>query len=217
MNRHVPILFFIITFAGVVFYAARKPVLLAIGDFLVVQDVLRPADIIHVIAGPDHRTDYGIELYKKGYAKRIVFTGGWCSLHNIYHGQHGKERALEQDVPLEAIVIDESEVKSTYSEVERLKEFIHQSNEPIRSVIVVSDPHHMRRARWAYRRVLENVADVQMAPVPFGSSPYQRMWWEDKESRTMVKDEYTKFAYYLARYRLSWGSLRTWLASLDRD
>lgn len=204
-------------FVGIVFYAARKPILLAIGDFLVVQDDLHPTDIIHVIAGPDDRTDYGIKLYKKGYAKRIFFTGGWCSEHNIYHGQHGKERALEQGVPLEAIVTDESEVKSTYSEVDKLKEFIHQSKEPIRSVIVISDPHHMRRARWAYRHVLGSATEVQMAPVPFGSSPYQRMWWKDRESRRMVKDEYTKFGYYLARYRLSWGLLRTWLASLDRD
>lgn len=77
---------------------ARRPLLLAIGDFLIVEDALHDADVIHVIAGPDDRTDYAIQLYKQGYARRILFTGGWCTCHSYYHGQHGRERALEQGV-----------------------------------------------------------------------------------------------------------------------
>jgi len=37
-----------------------------IGDFLVVEDDLRPADVIHIIAGDDYRTDYAIQLYQQG-------------------------------------------------------------------------------------------------------------------------------------------------------
>jgi len=40
--------------------------LLMIGDFLVVEDDLRPADVIHIIAGDDYRTDYAIQLYQQG-------------------------------------------------------------------------------------------------------------------------------------------------------
>jgi len=199
------------------FVLARKPLLLAIGDFLVVEDVLHAADVIHVIAGPDDRTDYAIQLYKQGYAKRILFTGGWCTEHNYYHGQHGRERALEQGVPPEAIVSDESPVTSTYAEVERLKALIEVDPAAIQSVISVSDPYHMRRARWTYRRVLGKGIRVQMAPIPFASSTYSRYWWTDPASRQYVKEEYLKLAYYCARYRLSWGPLREWLASLDRE
>ena len=198
-------------------FLTHERILLAVGDFLVVQDKLQTADVIHVIAGPDHRTDYGIRLYQQGYSRQIFFTGGWCPLHNVYHGPHGRERALEQRLRLEAIAIDDSRVISTYSEVVRLKEFMAQSQAPIRSVIVVSDPHHMRRARWAYRQVLGDEIGVRMAPVPFELSPYQRQWWTDGNSVKMVKDEYVKFVYYFARYRVSWGPAREWLASLDRD
>jgi uncharacterized SAM-binding protein YcdF (DUF218 family) len=202
---------------GTTLFLAREPILLATGDLLVVQDELHPADVIHVIGGPDDRTDYAIQLYKQGYARQLFFTGGWCTFHNYYHGQHGRERALEQGIPLEAVAIDDLRVTSTYSEAVKLKEFLAGSATPMRSVIIVSDAHHMRRARWTYRQVLGNRIGVQMAPVPFELSPYQRRWWTDGESRHLVWNEYRKILYYYARYQLTWGPVREWLASLDQD
>jgi uncharacterized SAM-binding protein YcdF (DUF218 family) len=200
-----------------ILYLTHEPILLAIGDFLVVRDELQPADVIHVISGPDDRTDYAIQLYQQGYARQIFFTGGWCSFHNYYHGQHGRERALEQGVPPEAIAIDDSVVTSTYAEVVQLNDFITHSQILVRSVIVVSDPHHMRRARWTYRQVLGDQVRIRMAPVPFDRSPYQRRWWTDEGSRGYVKSEYLKIVYYYARYRLGLGPLKEWLASLDQE
>ena len=208
----VPIFLF-----GATLFVAREPILLAIGDFLVVQDKLYPADVIHVIGGLDDRTDYAIRLYQRGYARQIFFTGGWCSFHNYYHGQHGKERALEQGVPPEAIAFDDSQVASTYAEIVRLKEWIARSPAPVRSVIVVSDPFHMRRARWTYRQLLGDQVGAQMAPIPFDLTPYQRRWWTDEKSRNYVKSEYLKIAYYYARYRFGVGPLGEWLSSLDQD
>jgi len=180
-----------------------------------VHDSLQPADVLHVIAGDDYRTDYAIQLYKEGFSKVIFFTGGWCALHHYYHGRHAKERALAQGVPLEAIAVDESPVTSTYSEALRLKAYIAQSHNPIRSVIVVSDPFHMRRVRWTYQHVLDDEIKVQMAPVPFETSRYQQHWWEDDESRLMVKEELLKLLYYYIRYGLGWTPLSKWLAAFD--
>jgi uncharacterized SAM-binding protein YcdF (DUF218 family) len=215
--KHLPVIVVAVVLACAILFLARKPILLAIGDFLVVRDNLRPADVIHVIAGPDDRTDYAIQLYQQGYGDKIFFTGGWCSFHLLYHGERGRLRALDQGVPPDAIAIDESDVTSTYSEAVRLKEFIAQSEPPIQSVIVVSDPYHMRRARWTYRRVLGEQVSIQMAPIPFELSSYQRRWWTDDKSRRYVKDEYLKMAYYYARYQFSWGPVREWLASLDTE
>ena len=201
---------------GTLFLTGEK-ILLAIGNFLVIKDDLQPADVIHVIAGGDYRTDYAIKLYQQGYGKQIFFTGGWCQRHNFFHGQHGKALAAKQGIPISAIAIDDSEVKSTYSEVVRLKEYIAQNQMRIRSVIVVSDPHHMWRARWTYKNVIDGSISIQMAPVPFGLSPFQRSWWTDTLSRRMVREEYMKILYYYARYQFSWGPLETWLTSLDKE
>jgi uncharacterized SAM-binding protein YcdF (DUF218 family) len=202
---------------GAVLFFFKEPIALAVGGFLMIQDDLQPADVIHVIAGGDDRTDHAIQLYKQGYGKQIFFTGGWCTQHGYYHGEHGAERAMAQGVEPEGIAFDDSRVISTYDEVVLLKEFIAKSPAPIRSVITVSDAFHGRRAVLTDRLVFGDAVTVQFSPVPFEASTYTRRWWTDPVSRQYVRDEYIKLLYYLARYRLSWGPIRQWLASLDRN
>ena len=195
----------------------RERVLTAVGDFLIVQDALQPADVIHVIAGEDYRTDYAIELYQQGYAPKLFFTGGWCIPHGYYHGEHAKERSLAAGVPTDVIAFDDSAVTSTYAEAQRLKEWMDHNPRPVRSVIVVSDPYHMRRASWIYRWVLGSQVRIEMAPVPFSQAPLQQQWWKDQASQRYVRDEYGKLAYNVLRYRLSWGIFQDWLASFDTE
>ncbi len=194
----------------------RERILISIGDFLIVQDTLEPANVIHVIAGEDYRTDYAFQLYRQGNGKTIFFTGGWCNIHLYGHGAHAREKALAQGLPLDVIVSNDSEVMSTYMEAERLKEWIASNSSPVQSIIVVSDPFHMRRARWAYRKVFGDQVQIQMAPVPFELTPYQSTWWKDVASRKYVQEEYFKFIFYLFRYQYSSGSFKDWLASFDK-
>ena len=130
----------------------QGPVLQAIGDYLVIRDGLQPADVIHVSAGPDHRARYAIQLYQEGYGERIFFTGGRCQSQDAPREHRCADLAEREGIPKNAITVDGAAVESTYAEAVRLKEFIDRSREPVRSVIVVSDPHHTRRARWTYRR-----------------------------------------------------------------
>ena len=194
----------------------RERWLVLIGDFLLIQDTLEPADVIHVIAGEDYRTDYAFQLYRQGYAETIFFTGGRCGSHLSGHGARAKELALAQGLPLDSIAFDDSEVMSTYMEAEKLKEWIVRNSSPVKSIIVVSDPFHMRRARWTYRKVFGDQIQIQMAPIPFELTSYQSTWWKDEESRKYVQEEYLKFIYYLFRYQYSWGVFRDWLSSLDK-
>jgi len=200
---------------GAVLLLVYEPILLAIGDYLVVHDALEPADVIHVIAGHDDRTDHAIRLYQEGYGRQIFFTGGWCPEIQGDHGERGRALAVQQGVPARAIATDSAAVTSTYDEALRLRAFIAQSAEPVRSVIVVSDPFHMRRAQWAFRHVLGAGVRVQMAPIPFALTSLQRRWWTDPASRTYVFEEYGKMAYYYARHGLGWQPLSDWLAAFD--
>lgn len=194
-----------------------KKLLLAVGNTLIVQDELQPADVIHVIAGHDYRTEYAIQLFNQGLGKTVFFTGGWCTEHLYYHGQHARSLALAAGIPQTAIVADDTAVKSTYEEVERLKVWIDQNPSPIRSVLVISDPFHMLRARWTYQQILGEKVKIEMAPVPFALTPYRQEWWTDDLSRGYVRDEYEKLVYYIIRYKLAWGPFKDWLASLDTN
>ena len=197
-----------------ILFRERIPVL--IDDYLVVQDSLKAADVIHVIAGEDYRTDYAFQLYQQRYGKTIFFTGGWRDIQPYEHGAHARAKALVQGVPFDSIESDDSAVMSTYMEPERLKEWTQHQSSPVRSIIVVSDPFHMRRTRWTYQKVFGDQVQIQMAPVPFKLTPDQSRWWEDPESRNYVKEECLKFAFYLFRYQYSWGFLRGWLSSFDK-
>lgn len=214
--KHILIITIIIVLLWATLFLTREPILLAIGDLLVVRDELHPADVIHVISGPDYRTDYAIQLHQQDYGRQLFFTGTWCPLIRANHAEHGRERAIEQGVPPQAIAIDGSWVTSTYSEAVKLKEFMAGSQVPIHSVIVVSDPHHMRRVRWTYRHLLGDQVSLRMAPVPFELSPCQRRWWTSEKSRQVVRDEYLKMVYYYVRYHFSGGPVREWLVSLDQ-
>lgn len=183
-----------------------------IGNFLVVQNDLRPADVIHVIAGDDYRTAYAIQLYKQGYARMLFFTGGWCQYHGYYHGEHALQLALEAGIPQQAIAYDDSTVTSTYDEALLLKKFILGNQPAYHTVIVVSDPYHMRRSQWTYHHIIGKGFTVLMAPVPFDRTPFKQQWWTDSASTSYVKEEYQKLIYYFFRYQLN----LKWLAGLDK-
>lgn len=187
------------------------------GDYLVVESPLDKVDVLHVIAGDDERVAYAIRLYNEGYAGRLFFTGGWCDVLQDEHGRLAREQALEAGVPEAAIVIDDTPVTSTYMEAQRLKMWMDQQPTAVESVMVVSDPFHMRRVKWTYRWLLGKHVRLEMAPEPFGMSLHQRRWWLDDGSRRMVGSEYLKLGYYLLRYRLARGALADWLARFDTE
>jgi uncharacterized SAM-binding protein YcdF (DUF218 family) len=190
----------------------REQIGLRVGNFLIVQDVPAPADIVHVIAGDDYRTEYAIQLYKQGLARTIFFTGGWCTTHKYYHGEHGMQLALQEGVPQEAIAYDDTPVFSTYDETVLLKKYLEKYLPTAQSIIVVSDPFHMRRARWTNEMVFGKGMKISMLPVPFDQTPFTQPWWKDSASRRYVRDEYKKLIYYYFRYQLGW----TWLSILDK-
>jgi len=201
----------ILIFASLlVFY----PVFLkAIGEFLIIEDPLTHADVIHVIAGEDYRTQYAIQLYQQGYADSLFFTGGWCDKHQWEHGVHARQMAIAQGVPPQSIGSDDSPVTSTYSEVQNLKKWVISQPASLHTIMVVSDPYHMRRAKWTYQIVFGKEFTILMAPVPFDQTPYRQEWWKDAETRHFVMEEYLKILYYLLRYGLS----IQWLEILDTE
>jgi uncharacterized SAM-binding protein YcdF (DUF218 family) len=201
----------------ILIYIFQEKILLAIGNFLIIQDHLQLSDVIHVASGPDYRTNYAIQLYKQGLGKFLFFTGGWCEEIQGVHADRSRQQAIEENIPAGNIGVDAYQVVSTFQEAQRLKLWIEQTQMPVHSVIIVSDPHHMRRARWAYQQVLGKNVKLIMAPVPFAQTPYQQRWWTDSTSRIMVRDEYIKMVYYYARYKFSWGPLKDWLASFDTE
>jgi uncharacterized SAM-binding protein YcdF (DUF218 family) len=180
---------------------AREPILLGIGNFLIVQDDLQPADLIHVLGGDVERIDYAIELYKQGLGGRILFTGGRLELPlvNATYSQLAREYAESKGVLAEAILPEESKATSTFEEVLELQEIL-KSDSSLQTIIIVSSPYHLRRARWIFNKNLGHRVKLQFAPVPFEKSRLKQRWWTEELSLQAVVNEYLKIPFYLLKY-----------------
>lgn len=181
----------------------RETVLLAVGNFLIVQNELEPADLIHVLGGGDvGRVDHGVALYKQGLGKQLFFTGGRVEprgMFNLPDSFLSGDYAELQGVSPEDILLRGDAAANTYEEAVTLRDLLDKEN-AIHSVIIVSTPYHLQRARWIFNKVVGNRVHLQYALVPFAISQYQQRWWEDKLSRAMVKNEYLKLLFYFLRY-----------------
>ncbi|MCB0164741.1 MAG: YdcF family protein [Anaerolineae bacterium] len=169
------------------------PILHGLGHYLMVEeDELQPADLIHSLGGNFSRLDYTDRLYRQGYAPTLFITGD--SDAAVY-----RRYLFKKGIPAAAIRPDISHATSTYEEALELNAYLNR-HPAVRSVIIVSSPYHMRRARWTFERVLGHRVTLQFAPVPFKAGHVQPQWWRDPVSRHNVVSEWVKLVYYHLRY-----------------
>jgi uncharacterized SAM-binding protein YcdF (DUF218 family) len=70
-----------------------------------------------------------------------------------------------------------------------------------RSLIIVTDPHHTRRARMAFRDVFHNTSIAVMVR-PVNESEYRAdSWWQTRDGLRETWTEYVKLLLYVVGYR----------------
>mgnify|MGYP003534586658 CR=1 FL=1 len=89
------------------------------------------------------RINHSIWLYKKGYVKKIIFTGGKAEGKNYSESEVAKKYAIQQNVNKNDILIEE---KSTITDenLKYAKPIMDSLN--YKTALIVSDPLHMKRA-----------------------------------------------------------------------
>ena len=192
-------------------YVARRPLLTSPAVYLRLEDPLRPADLIAVMPSDWQGVDYGIELYKKGYAPRLMLIGGYPFKLIAQDGeslrvvkmdweQVARGIALQAGVPDDAILTRGG--SSTYEQARQFVDLAEASQ--LNTVIIVTDDVHSRRISWS---VAKFPASARLAliysPVPRSIYLPQEQfeadqWWADEESAKQVFAEYVKLGYYLA-------------------
>ena len=192
-------------------YVARRPLLASPAVYLRIEDPLRPADLIAVMPSGWEGVDYGIELYKQGYAPKLMLIGGYpfeflqkdgpsFRVVRIDWELVARAIALEAGVPDDAILTRGG--SSTYEQARQFVELAEASQ--LNTVIIVTDDVHSRRISWS---VAKFPASAKLAliysPVPRSIYLPQEQfeadqWWADEESAKQVFAEYVKLGYYLA-------------------
>lgn len=132
------------------------------------------------------RIRHAVDLYRSGDIRYLIFTGG--SPHPDYpsEGDVGRLYALKQGVPDDAIVSEERS-HSTWENLEYAQKFF--ASRDIRTVIIVSDPLHLRRAMLIAE---EQGIDAYASPTP--SSRFQTV---ETKARLLWHETWLLLAYFV--------------------
>lgn len=187
-------------------WLARVRILAAAGRFLVDAEGAQQAGLILLLNGDlDTRPAAAAALWKQGLAPRIAIARSESSravqmglVPNVT--DLGIEMLLREGVPRTAI--DEMPfpggVTNTRDEARALHAWLR--GHPARSIVVVTNAIHTRRARWIFSRELRDTG-VRLF---FHAVPDRRYsvdrWWDNEHGFLGVYNEYLKLVYYHLRY-----------------
>jgi uncharacterized SAM-binding protein YcdF (DUF218 family) len=130
----------------------------------------QPADAIVVFAGGvgesgtagvgvQERVAAAVNLYRGGFAPAIVFSSGY--VFTLREAEVMKAIAVDQGVPAEAIVLEES-AANTYENVRNTNQIAQQRGWT--RVLLVSSPYHMLRATRTWHKVAPGVSVIPTPP-----------------------------------------------------
>ena len=216
VRRQVVILSGLFVLIVLLLYGMRRPLLRQIGAFPTIADELKPVDLVVVISGTLPEIHYGLDLYHKGYGKKMLFLGHFpvelaviskepFEVMEKPWDEIAAHMATHSGVPADALIFSNAFDNSTYDRVASLIRAAKEHNQ--QSMIIVTSPSYSRRVALSARHLLQdNGPNFLMAPTPQHYYPeayrfHVDDWWLNENHPKMVFDEYTKLVYYWLKYR----------------
>lgn len=131
------------------------------------------ADVIIAVSGGDTtaRAQEAIDLYKDGWAPRLIFSGAALDTTGPSNAAVMREQALSQGVPSSVITIEQ---QSQTTEQNAAKTSSILTSKDIQSAIVVTSAYHMKRTMIEFRRSAPNVS---FRAHPVASDDQWSSWW----------------------------------------
>lgn len=150
------------------------------------------SDLVVSLGGEAYRRGgKAAELWRAGLAPRIFLAGP------AGPGDARVALLARQGVPASAILADG---KSRHSWDEAVNTYRLMEANGWKSVLVVSDPPHLRRLSWTWEHVFVGSGmSFRLIPAPMPGWDAAH-WWRDPGSAHYVKTELEKLVFYLFRY-----------------
>jgi uncharacterized SAM-binding protein YcdF (DUF218 family) len=144
------------------------------------RDTARPVAAIVVMGAAQYggrpspvfraRIDHGIDLWRRGLAPRLIFTGGPGDRDTTSEAAVAERYAIDHGVTPRAIMI-ENAGRSTVESLQHVAALMDA--EPSRTVVLVSDPFHILRLTILARRY-----GLTAYASPTRTSPISTSWRE---------------------------------------
>jgi uncharacterized SAM-binding protein YcdF (DUF218 family) len=185
---------------------------MALPRLLQVEDPIQKAEYILPLAGNWHRMIKAAELYKAGYAPRILLSNAVIrppnridrlreemGIQRLSPRVFRKRLMFHLGIPEEALIAFGDGHISTTEESEAFKHHLKEQKTNSRSgtprrVILVTSPFHTRRAKMIFEATMPDINFMMTSP-PEGKLKAQ--WWRDQRSAQLAVSEGFKIAFYL--------------------
>lgn len=171
-----------------------KKTLAGLWDYLAEEDGVKPAEVIVVMGGPGiARVEHAVEMYQKGVAPKIMFTGSHASYipkPEQTEAEYYQSVALERGVK-ESDIIVEAEARNTPESAVNAATIFQQWDELPETIIIVTLPYHMRRSWLTMRAAADWNPEVVRQTVP--SAKFTREgYYHDFNGWSYIFTEYIK-------------------------
>ncbi len=113
--------------------------------------------------GYEERVQYAVELYKKGFAKHILFSSGYLYVYE--EPLIMKALAISLGVPAEAILL-EDKARNTYENIAFSKRILEKKG--WHTIMLISSPYHMRRVSLVAKKIAADMKIIY-TPIPYSN------------------------------------------------
>jgi uncharacterized SAM-binding protein YcdF (DUF218 family) len=139
-----------------------REIIMAIVD----NDCLKPSDAIILLEGDGlHRFQKAVDLYKKGYGKKIVFSGAIVQKeYGSYPFEEVKPFILNAGVPEKDLIHEDKSLQTQQQAVEVVK--MAMENGWMRLALVASHEHQYRAYLTFLRQVLDSKSGIILYNAP---------------------------------------------------
>ena len=139
-----------------------REIIMAIVD----NDCLKPSDAIILLEGDGfHRFQRAVNLYKKGYGKKIVFSGAIVQKeYGSYPFEEVKPFILKAGVPEEDLIHEDKSLQTQQQAVEVVKMAMKKGWK--RLALVASHEHQYRAYLTFLRQVLDSKSGIILYNAP---------------------------------------------------
>lgn len=146
-------------------------------------------DAIVVLTGGTGRADLGLELLRKGHGGVLVLSG-------VNRDADVDSIFLTKLTELERLsVILEKDSKSTFENAMEARRLLSESK--LRSMLLVTSPYHMKRARYIFKRMMPTGVEMAVYPVP--SPGFKEDWWRGRGLVSALV-EFAKYNWYYLKF-----------------
>ena len=217
MLKKISVLFLFFFLALIALFFLRFKIAVSLASFLISDSPFNKAYAAVVLTGSQpSRILEAVDLYKEGFAEKIILTNGETRPGASLLKEKGIEIPNTTDIDLivalglgvkrsDIIVIKEG-ANSTYQEAVLVLDFAVESG--VDSLLIVSSKSHTKRAEIIFNHVAQKCfqSSVRLFIKPSRYDNFEPgMWWRFRSGVRQVAWEYQKLAYFYLFERNSCG------------